>query len=256
VENCSRMLKNSERFYGIAEKEMLSVLFCINKWRVYLCNEFIVVSDQKALNYLLSTKSPNVRLCRWFIELQAFNFKLKNRKGIENKNADHVHPVENSKNLNSEILKSTEADTDLYDKDNTGQHSISHYINLALRGKNNVKEVDQDDDLNSRNIDHYEDEGLVYYLRNGKTQGGVPKKQHKRILYSAKHFKIEENKLLYRKNIESKNFLSYSPKNARLDLVISYHSHGHFSVEATHWRLLERYFWPRMLKDIEFAINN
>ena len=84
VENCSRMLKNSERFYGIAEKEMLSVLYCINKWRVYLCNEFIVVSDQKALTYLLSTKSPNMRLCRWFIELQAFNFKLKYRKGIEN----------------------------------------------------------------------------------------------------------------------------------------------------------------------------
>ena len=111
--------------------------------------------------------------------MQAFNFKLKYRKGIKNKNADFfsrpVLPVENSKYLNSDILKSTKADTDLYDKDNTGQHSISHYINLALRNTNNdVMEVDQDDDLNSRNIDPYEDEGLMYYLRNGRQQGGVP----------------------------------------------------------------------------------
>ena len=96
----------------------------------------------------------------------------------------------------------------------------------------------------------------MYYLRNGRHQGGVPKKQHKRILNSAKHFKIEENKLLYRKNIMSNNFLTYPPKNARLDLVMSYHSLGHFSVEATHKRLLERYFWRKMLKDIVFAIDN
>ena len=84
----SRILKDSERFYSIAEREALAIIYAINLWGVYLCNKFLVVTDAKALTYLKTVKSTNARLARWMIFLQEFDFDIKYRKGTENKNAD------------------------------------------------------------------------------------------------------------------------------------------------------------------------
>jgi len=85
----SRILKGAELHYGITELECLSVVFSIKKFRVYLHGRpFEVISDHKALNWLMTIKDPQARLARWAIILQAYDFKITHKPGKEHSNVD------------------------------------------------------------------------------------------------------------------------------------------------------------------------
>jgi hypothetical protein len=77
--------------YTTTEKELLAVVFALDKFRSYLMGTFIVVfTDHAALRYLLSKKDAKVRLIRWILLLKEFNLQIKDKKGVENVVADHL----------------------------------------------------------------------------------------------------------------------------------------------------------------------
>ena len=273
IEYASRVLKNAERFYSAAEREALCIIYAINLWRHYLCNHFTVFTDAKALSYLMNVKSPNARLCRWFIFLQAFDFTIKYKKGVENKNADCLSrpPIYDEvvlKNANDALgdtpvnpvyFGSVYEDDSFAQMDPVDGKRLEENVNLVLRSKNIQEEViipvDNEYEQNSRNIDPYDDEGLMYYLKYGKHLNGLPRKQINRITSSAKLFRLENGILLYKKNNSKNEFLIYPDKDKRLDLAQAYHSLGHFGSEATYKRLLEKYFWRNMIKDVQHVVE-
>ena len=76
--------------YSTTEKELLAVVFALNKFRQYLIGLPIVCfTDHSALKYLLSKKETKTRLIRWIL-LQEFNLIIKDKKGVENVVADHL----------------------------------------------------------------------------------------------------------------------------------------------------------------------
>ncbi|RVW70640.1 Retrovirus-related Pol polyprotein from transposon 17.6 [Vitis vinifera] len=77
--------------YTTTEKELLAVVFALDKFRAYLVGSFIVVfTDHSALKYLLTKQDAKARLIRWIILLQEFNLQIRDKKGIENVVADHL----------------------------------------------------------------------------------------------------------------------------------------------------------------------
>nr|GEY23287.1 hypothetical protein [Tanacetum cinerariifolium] len=69
---------------------------CIRKFRSYLImNKCIMRTDHSALKYLFSKKDAKVRLLRWVLLLQEFDFDVINTKGAENLAADHLSRLEN-----------------------------------------------------------------------------------------------------------------------------------------------------------------
>lgn len=78
----SRTLSRTERNYSATEKELLSVLFCISKFRPYVeGTRFTVVTDHYSLLWLNNMKNPTGKLARWAVKLREHSFDLVHRKG-------------------------------------------------------------------------------------------------------------------------------------------------------------------------------
>jgi hypothetical protein len=77
--------------YTTTEKELLGIVYAIDKFRSYLVGaKVIVYTDHAALKYLLTKKDAKLRLIRWILLLQEFVFEIKDKKGVENFVADHL----------------------------------------------------------------------------------------------------------------------------------------------------------------------
>ncbi|KAJ9693115.1 hypothetical protein PVL29_012026 [Vitis rotundifolia] len=87
----SKTLNEAQRNYTTTEKELLAVVFALDKFRAYLVGSSIVVfTDHSALKYLLTKQDAKARLIRWILLLQEFNLQIKDKKGVENVVADHL----------------------------------------------------------------------------------------------------------------------------------------------------------------------
>ena len=95
----SKTLNEAQRNYTTTEKELLAIVFALDKFRAYLVGSFI---DHSALKYLLTKRDAKARLIRWIFLLQEFNLQIKDKKRVENVVADHLSRLaiaHNSHNL-------------------------------------------------------------------------------------------------------------------------------------------------------------
>ncbi|RVX16583.1 Retrovirus-related Pol polyprotein from transposon 17.6 [Vitis vinifera] len=87
----SKTLNEAQKNYTTTEKELLAVVFALDKFRAYLVGSSIVVfTDHSALKYLLTKQDAKARLIRWILLLQKFNLQIRDKKGVENVVADHL----------------------------------------------------------------------------------------------------------------------------------------------------------------------
>jgi hypothetical protein len=73
------------------EKELLAVIFVLDKFRTYLLgSKIIIYSDHVALKYLFSKKDAKSHLIRWILLLQEFDIEIRDKKGSRNVVEDHL----------------------------------------------------------------------------------------------------------------------------------------------------------------------
>lgn len=81
----SRTLTTAERKYSATERELLGVIFGIEKYRGYIeGTKFTVITDCSSLTWLHRLREPSGRLSRWCLRLSQFTFDVEHRPGCKN----------------------------------------------------------------------------------------------------------------------------------------------------------------------------
>ncbi|XP_027182165.1 uncharacterized protein LOC113780574 [Coffea eugenioides] len=77
----SRTLDSAQCNYSTTEKELLAIVFALEKFCSYLLGtKVIVYSDHATLKYLLTKKEAKPRLLRWILLLQEFDLEIRDKK--------------------------------------------------------------------------------------------------------------------------------------------------------------------------------
>jgi hypothetical protein len=81
ISYASKTLSRPQLNYATTEKELLTIIFAIDKFRSYLVGaKVIVYTNHTTLKYLLTKKDTKPWLIRWILLLQEFDLEIKDRK--------------------------------------------------------------------------------------------------------------------------------------------------------------------------------
>ena len=96
----SRHLKGKQLHLSIYEKEILVVVYAVQKWRHYLLTgHFIIKTDQRSLKYLLVQRLNTPIQKQWLSKLLEFDYEIQYKQGKDNVAADALSRVEGAEIL-------------------------------------------------------------------------------------------------------------------------------------------------------------
>ena len=91
IHYASKTLDNTQMNYSTIEKELLVVLYALNKFHSYLLgSKTVVFTDHAVVRYLMTKQDAKPRLIRWILLFQEFDLTIKVKKGAENVVADYL----------------------------------------------------------------------------------------------------------------------------------------------------------------------
>jgi len=136
VDYASRNLNDAQLNYSTIEKELLAVVFALDKFRSYLLgSKVIIYSDHAALMYLFSKKDAKSHLIRWILLLQEFDIEIQDKKGFENVVADHLSRITVDFTEEATPISETFPDEQLMHIAHTPSPWFANIINYLVTGQ-------------------------------------------------------------------------------------------------------------------------
>lgn len=92
----SRTLSQTEQNYATNEKELLAIVWALQKLRNFLYGiaDLTIYSDHESLKFSISEKNPNSKLKRWKNLIEEFGAKLEYKPGNQNVVADALSRID------------------------------------------------------------------------------------------------------------------------------------------------------------------
>jgi len=92
----SKVLNDAHINYATTKKEMLTIVYALEKFKSYLVgSKVIVYTNHAAIKYLLNKADSKPRLIKWILLLQEFDLVIRDKKGSENLVTDHLSRLVN-----------------------------------------------------------------------------------------------------------------------------------------------------------------
>ena len=89
ISTASRVLRPSEQRYTTCEKELLAIIYALQRFRVYIYGrKAILFTDNQAITFLHKCVITSNRVARWMVEIQQFDLEIRHIKGVQNHLAD------------------------------------------------------------------------------------------------------------------------------------------------------------------------
>jgi RNase H-like domain found in reverse transcriptase len=91
----SRQMSPTEKNYTTTNKECLPIIYACKKFRHYLLGYDVVFhTDHDAIKYLVNKTDLSGRIARWVMLLQEFQYQIKVKPDVGNKNVDYLSRLE------------------------------------------------------------------------------------------------------------------------------------------------------------------
>jgi transposase InsO family protein len=205
----------AEEKYTSYELEVLAIVKALRKFRVYLIGiAFKIVTDCRAFALTMSKKDLCVRVARWALLLEEFNYNIEHRPG---KSMTHVDAL--SRNPLPTCLLIDESDDD-----------ITARLRKAQNDDEEIREIVRQIE-NQKNSDYVIRGGLLFKEINGDYRLVVPKTMHTQIIRRAherEHFAATRTEAIIKRDYYIRNLRSKVEKVVRncIDCILAEKKQG------------------------------
>ena len=214
----SKTLNDAQLNYSTTKKELLAIIFALEKFRSYLIgSKVIVFTDHAALRYLFAKKDAKPRLIKWVLLLHEFDLEIRDKKSSENVVADHLFW----------LLHEEEGDELPLNENFPDEQLFAVEVQLPW----------------------YAD--IVNYITAKVFPPGMSSQERKRLMFISKHYHWDDPYLF-------KFYLDQIIRRCVFEeehLSILQHCHqfacgGHFGAMRTTLKVLQSgFYWPNVFKD-------
>ena len=228
----SGKLSSAERNYTAAERETLAVVFSLKCWRIYLFNQFELLTDNMAVVHLRTKPHLTKREARWVEFLADYHYSVHHKPGRENVADPLSHRPDLHRACQDEILSSI---------NNTPTANVNA-IEYALQIN------DQLATTISNAYSHDKDLSPIIE----RMQHSGPDNMHDQYYWD------EQMHLLYLRGTPN-NRLCIPNCSMRLQFIQEYHdcaTAGPSGRDRTYFRLARYFYWPRMGLDIKKFVKS
>ena len=109
--------------------------------------------------------------------------------------------------------------------------------------------------LYNMNHDIFDDDALMFFLKYGVHPSNLNRTVIDKNEKIAKHYKLDQFGVWYRKNLDAHEYLRVPPKDIRMSIIERNHKIGHPQTSGTYSRICIKFYWHNMLIMIKNFIN-
>jgi len=256
----SRTLNKTEQNYATNEKEILAIVWALQKLRNYLYGiaDLTIFTDHQSLIYSISERNPNTKLKRWKDLIAEYGAKLKYKPGNQNIVADALS--------RHHQINITLSDNTVHSIDSSPIEKIKRVHFPLNRFKNQIEILKSNKDslmsetifpnFENHKIEFSTTENLIKNLKN------VASIKHWNALFSTEET-FYSIKNLIADTFPSSNFIFTTTKvkditdiNEQLQITSEIHNRAHRGADNNYVEAQRSYFWPKMKNDFQKGTKN
>ena len=256
----SRSLSKSERNYDAHKLEFLALKWAVtDKFHEYLYGgDFDVYTDNNPLTYVLTTAKLDATGQRWVAALANYNFDIYYRCGKTNADADALSRIPwrmfkiDEYGDTEQLVPIKQVALDRCEEEVISFSTPVLVKDLQVNFQHRLSKTEW---LNEQSSDPVIGKVLNLLNKNQSHKISDLDDPEFRILWKMKGELCVENKLLYRKIFSSRLdqtiYQFVLPKSFRNRTIsICHDDYGHLGIDRVTQLLQDRFFWPKMVKDV------